>query len=72
MTFETDAKKIKDGMTFFIGKEYYLKAGKYAIRLDRSQLSASILFENLIKSHENEIKYIFKSNGKALCKKEEN
>ena len=34
MVFETDAKKIKDGMTFFIGKECYLKVGKYAIRLD--------------------------------------
>ena len=71
MTFETDAKKIKDGMTFFIGKEYYLKVGKYAIRLDLSQLSAPILFENFIKSHENEIETIFKPNGDALYKKEE-
>ena len=69
---ETDAKKIKDGMTFFIGKECYLKVGKYAIRLDLSQLSAPILFENFIKSHENEIETIFKPNGNALYKKEEN
>ena len=38
MVFETDAKKIKDGMTFFIGKECYLKVGKYAIRLDGTSI----------------------------------
>ena len=62
MVFETDAKKIKDGMMFKIGEEYYLKVGEYAIRLGLSQLCAPILFENFIKSHENEIKYIFKSS----------
>lgn len=71
MTFETDAKKIKDGMTFNIGKEYYLKVGKYAIRLDGTSIEQKIIFEDFIREHGDEIKYIFKSNGKALCKKEE-
>ena len=69
---ETDAKKIKDGMTFFIGKEYYLKVGKYAIRLDGTSIKQKIIFEDFIRENENEINYIFKSNGKPLCKKEEN
>lgn len=72
MTFETDAKKIKDGMVFNIGKEFYLKVGKNAIRLDSISIEQTIIFEDFIREHENEIKYIFKSNGKALCKKEEN
>lgn len=71
MTFETDAKKIKDGMTFFTGKEYYLKVGKYAIRLEVKPFVEAIIFEDFIREHGDEIKYIFKSNGKALCKKEE-
>ena len=71
MTFETDAKKIKDGMTFLIGKEYYLKVGKYAIRLEVKPFFEAIIFEDFVKSHENEIETIFKPNGNALCKKEE-
>lgn len=69
MTFETDAKKIKDGMTFFIGKECYLKVGKRAVKLVPSNW---VDFESLIKNHGNEIIYIFKSSGKALYKKEKN
>lgn len=65
---ETDAKKIKDGMMFNIGKEFYLKAGKNAIRLDTKPFE-TIIFEDFIREHENEIKYIFKSNGKTLYKK---
>ena len=72
MTPETDAKKIKDGMTFFIGKEYYLKVGKYAIRLDGTSIEQTIIFEDFVKSHENEIETIFKPNGNALYKKEKN
>ena len=71
MTFETDAKKIKDGMTFFIGKECYLKVGKNVIRLDSISIEQTIIFEDFIREHENEINYIFKSNGKPLYKKEE-
>lgn len=71
MTFETDAKKIKDGMVFNIGKEFYLKVGKNAIRLDSISIEQTIIFEDFIREHENEIKYIFKSNGKPLYKKEE-
>lgn len=66
---ETDAKKIKDGMMFNIGKEFYLKAGKYAIRLEVKPFFETIIFEDFIREHENEIKYIFKSNGKTLYKK---
>ena len=69
---ETDAKKIKDGMMFNIGKEFYLKAGKTAIRLDIKPFYEAIIFEDFIREHENEIKYIFKSNGNPLYKKEEN
>ena len=72
MKLETDAKKIKNGMVFFIGEEYYLKVGKYAIRLDGTSIKQKIIFEDFIRENENEIKYIFKSNGKPLCKKEEN
>ena len=69
---ETDAKKIKDGMVFYIGKEFYLKLGKNAVRLDIKPFYEAIIFEDFIRENENEIKYIFKSNGKPLCKKEEN
>ena len=72
MTFETDAKKIKDGMVFNIGKEFYLKFGKNAIHLDSTSIEQAIIFEDFVKEHENEIDFIFKTNGKILCKKEEN
>lgn len=72
MIFETDAKKIKDGMVFKIGEEFYLKSGKTAIRLEVKPFWEAIIFEDFIREHGDEIKYIFKSNGKALCKKEEN
>lgn len=59
-------------MVFKIGEEFYLKVGKYAIRLDGTSIKQAIIFEDFIRENENEIKYIFKSNGKPLCKKEEN
>ena len=71
MVVETDAKKIKDGMVFNIGKEFYLKVGKNVIRLDSISIEQTIIFEDFIREHENEINYIFKSNGKPLYKKEE-
>ena len=70
MKLETDAKKIKNGMTFFIGEEYYLKVGKYVIHLDGTSIEQRIIFEDFVKSHENEIETIFKPNGKALYKNE--
>lgn len=67
MTFETDAKKIKDGMVFKIGEEFYLKVDYYAIRLNPND---SINFEALIKARKNEIDFIYKRNGDILFKEE--
>ena len=67
MTFETDAKKIKDGMVFKIGEEFYLKVDYYAIRLNPND---SINFEALIKARKNEIDFIYKRNGNILIKEE--
>ena len=67
MKFETDAKKIKDGMVFKIGEEFYLKVDYYAIRLNPND---SINFEALIKARKNEIDFIYKRNGNILLKEE--
>ena len=67
MTFEKDAKKIKDGMVFKIGEEFYLKVDYYAIRLNPND---SINFEALIKARKNEIDFIYKRNGDILFKEE--
>ena len=67
MTFETDAKKIKDGMVFKIGEEFYLKVDYYAIRLNPNN---SINFEALIKERKNEIDFICERNGNILLKEE--
>ena len=67
MVFETDAKKIKDGMVFKIGEEFYLKVDYYAIRLNPND---SINFEALIKARKNEIDFIYKRNGDILFKEE--
>ena len=67
MVFETDAKKIKDGMVFKIGEEFYLKVDYYAIRLNPND---SINFEALIKARKNEIDFIYKRNGNILLKEE--
>ena len=67
MPFETDAKKIKDGMVFKIGEEFYLKVDYYAIRLNPND---SINFEALIKARKNEIDFIYKRNGNILIKEE--
>lgn len=69
MTFETDAKKIKNGMAFIIDNMPYVKFGKRAVKLVPYDW---VDFESLIKNHGNEISYIFNSSGKALYKKEEN
>lgn len=67
LTFEKDAKKIKDGMVFKIGEEFYLKVDYYAIRLNPND---SINFEALIKARKNEIDFIYKRNGDILFKEE--
>lgn len=67
MKLETDAKKIKDGMVFKIGEEFYLKVDYYAIRLNPND---SINFEALIKARKNEIDFIYKRNGDILFKEE--
>lgn len=59
--FKTDAKLIKNGMTFSVGNKFYLKVGNTAIVIDPSKY---VDFKNLVKN--NNIKYIFKSNGIAL------
>jgi hypothetical protein len=59
--FKTDAKLIKNGMTFSVGNKLYLKVGNTAIVIDPSKY---VDFKNLVKN--NNIKYIFKSNGIAL------
>lgn len=59
--FKTDAKLIKNGMTFSVGNKLYLKVGNKAIVINPNNY---VDFKNLVEN--NKIDYIFKPNGIAL------
>lgn len=67
--FITDKKQIKNGMYFSIGNRFYIKIGKICVEFNPTNEN-NLPFDEI---SQEEIKYIFKSNGIALVKeKEEN